>query len=467
MTVVQVIEQTPQQVAVYVPGPQGEQGIPGLPVSVNEIEQVDGNITITTDNINDTETNRFVSDTQISSWDAKQAAITGAATSILSSDLTASKALVSDVNGKVAVSAVSAAELGYLSNLTTNVQTFINLKGAVSGLAELDANGKVPTAQLPALAITETFVVASEVAQLALTAQEGDVAIRTDLSKSYIQNGGSVGDMTDWSELLTPTDTVLSVFGRTGAVAAVANDYTWAQIDKTTSSLADITTRPHSGLTNLTNDDHTQYALLAGRSGGQVIYGGTGASENLELLSTSHSVKGAVILRGRLSVLNTGNSVFIGEGAGAVDDYNYRDNIAIGKYSLFVNVNTGGIVSIGVSAANSITTGTNSIFIGKAAGIQNRVGSSLTNVTDSILIGSGARSNANGESNQIVIGRSAIGNGSNTATLGNTSVTDVYLGEAGSAIARGSRFISNVATGTAPYSATSTTLNANLNADLL
>ncbi len=36
---------------------------------------------------------------------------------------------------------------------------------------------------------------------------------------------------------------VTSVFTRAGAVVAVANDYTWAQIDKTVSSIADITTR--------------------------------------------------------------------------------------------------------------------------------------------------------------------------------------------------------------------------------
>lgn len=43
---------------------------------------------------------------------------------------------------------------------------------------------------------------------------------------------------------------VTSVFGRTGAVVAATNDYTWAQIDKTTSSLADITTRSASDLSS-------------------------------------------------------------------------------------------------------------------------------------------------------------------------------------------------------------------------
>lgn len=52
----------------------------------------------------------------------KQATITGGATSIVSDNLTASKALVSNANGKVAVSNVTDTELGYLSGATSNIQ---------------------------------------------------------------------------------------------------------------------------------------------------------------------------------------------------------------------------------------------------------------------------------------------------------------------------------------------------------
>src|SRR3990172_857820 len=130
--------------------------------------------------------------------------------------------------------------------------------GQPNGLAELDSGGKVPSSQLPALALTDVWTVASEAAQLALAAQEGDVAIRTDLNKSYAHNGDTAGTMADWSELLTPTDTVLSVFGRTGAVVAQANDYTWAQIDKTVSSLADLTTKSHTVLSDIGSNTHPQ-----------------------------------------------------------------------------------------------------------------------------------------------------------------------------------------------------------------
>jgi len=50
-------------------------------------------------------------------------------------------------------------------------------------------------------------------------------------------------------------------------------------------------------LTGLTDDDHTQYLLLAGRSGGQSAYGGTGSGDDLTLESTSHATKGYVNLQ--------------------------------------------------------------------------------------------------------------------------------------------------------------------------
>jgi hypothetical protein len=50
----------------------------------------------------------------------------------------------------------------------------------------LDATGKINPSQLPALAITDTFVVANQVDMLALTAEIGDIAVRTDLNKSFI-----------------------------------------------------------------------------------------------------------------------------------------------------------------------------------------------------------------------------------------------------------------------------------------
>lgn len=91
-------------------------------------------------------------------------------------------------------------------------------KGAASGVATLDGGSKVPASQLPALAITEAFTVVSQAAMLALTAERGDVAIRTDLSKSFILSADDPTVLANWKELLTPTDLVSSVDGRSGVV---------------------------------------------------------------------------------------------------------------------------------------------------------------------------------------------------------------------------------------------------------
>ncbi len=65
--------------------------------------------------------------------DSKQATITGAATTIDDADLTASRALVSDGSGKVAVSAVTSTEIGYLDGVSSAIQTQLNTKAPLAG----------------------------------------------------------------------------------------------------------------------------------------------------------------------------------------------------------------------------------------------------------------------------------------------------------------------------------------------
>ena len=53
---------------------------------------------------------------------SKQATITGAATTVVSNDLTVNRALVSDNSGKISISEITATELGYLDGVTANIQ---------------------------------------------------------------------------------------------------------------------------------------------------------------------------------------------------------------------------------------------------------------------------------------------------------------------------------------------------------
>lgn len=74
--------------------------------------------------------------------------------------------------------------------------------GANSGVATLDAAGKIPVSQLPPLAVNEVFTVASQAAMLALTAERGDVAIRTDLAgQAFILSADAPGTLANWISL--------------------------------------------------------------------------------------------------------------------------------------------------------------------------------------------------------------------------------------------------------------------------
>ena len=109
----------------------------------------------------------------------------------------------------------------------------------------------------------------------------------------------------------------------------------------------------HGGLTGLTTgDDHTQYALLAGRSGGQTIIGGTGVSESLTLTSTSNATKGDIILGSVVTVnatelrFNGSTSGYVGlKGAAAAGSTIYTLPAADGTSGYVLQTNGSGVTS--------------------------------------------------------------------------------------------------------------------------
>lgn len=83
-------------------------------------------------NVNNTsDANKPISTATQTALDAKQNTITGAATTITGNNLTASRALVSDSSGKVAVSDITATELGYLDGVTSNIQQQLNANSSL------------------------------------------------------------------------------------------------------------------------------------------------------------------------------------------------------------------------------------------------------------------------------------------------------------------------------------------------
>jgi len=104
-----------------------------------------------------------------------------------------------------------------------------------------------------------------------------------------------------------------------------------------------------------------------------------------------------------------------------------QQNVALGAFAMYSNTNGSNNVSLGVQSLNNKTSGGSNIAIGSEAGRYILAGGSLTTANNSIFIGQDSRANADSQTNQIVIGHNAIGNGSNTVTLGNTSIVKTFL----------------------------------------
>lgn len=90
-------------------------------------------------------------------------------------------------------------------------------KGVANGYAPLDASNLIPTVHLPPLAINDVFTVADQASMLALTAQVGDMAIRTDTGKTYVLSASPASTLANWKEIMA-TGQVVSVNGKTGVV---------------------------------------------------------------------------------------------------------------------------------------------------------------------------------------------------------------------------------------------------------
>jgi hypothetical protein len=101
----------------------------------------------------------------------------------------------------------------------------------------------------------------------------------------------------------------------------------------------------HGGLLGLVDDDHTQYALLAGRAGGQTLQGGTDSGDDFVLESTSHATKGVLQLIGGQRVRRT-----------AVN--NAASPYAVLEGDYYIGVDTsGGAVTINLQAAATAAEG--------------------------------------------------------------------------------------------------------------
>jgi hypothetical protein len=102
-------------------------------------------------------------------------------------------------------------------------------------------------------------------------------------------------------------------------------------------------------------------------------------------------------------------------------------NVALGLSTLMANTTGAGNVAVGAQSLFNIGTVNYNTALGYRSGRYVLSGSNNTSSSSSVFIGYDARPSADGNTNEIVIGSTARGNGSNTATLGNDSITETIL----------------------------------------
>lgn len=110
---------------------------------------------------NTSDLNKPLSTATINALALKQNAITGGASTIVSNNLSTDRVLISNGSGKVTVSDITSAELGYLNDVTSNIQTQLNTKAptnnpSFTGTVTLPAGttvGGAPVAFIPTGAV--------------------------------------------------------------------------------------------------------------------------------------------------------------------------------------------------------------------------------------------------------------------------------------------------------------------------
>jgi trimeric autotransporter adhesin len=142
-----------------------------------------------------------------------------------------------------------------------------NKVGVANGTASLNALGKIPTDQIPAISFSSVKVLESQADMLALsTAVVGSVVIRTDINKNYVLAQDDPSLLSNWIELLTPAPPVQTVNGYTGSVSLTKSDLGLSRLDNTSDANKPISTATQAALDAKPSRDYVTTAVLTGNA---------------------------------------------------------------------------------------------------------------------------------------------------------------------------------------------------------
>tara|TARA_R110000868_G_scaffold252375_6_gene509009 strand:+ start:115 stop:1650 length:1536 start_codon:yes stop_codon:yes gene_type:complete len=103
-----------------------------------------------------------------------------------------------------------------------------------------------------------------------------------------------------------------------------------------------------------------------------------------------------------------------------------QGNVAVGFEAMLLSTSAESNIAIGRLTLGELLTGNENVAVGKSAGTSAVAGGNETGA-NGVFIGFQAAAIADGGTNEIVIGSGATGAGSNSATIGNASVTKTVL----------------------------------------
>ena len=233
-------------------------GLPSAPVT--SVAGLTGDVALTTANVSASTDANYVTDAQLT--------VIGNTSGTNTGDQAATEVAVT-ASGNLSSTDVQSA----LVELQTDVdgKEDKSNKNIAGGYVGLETDGKINTNYLPAgINLSTVYTVADQTAQDALTPISGDVAIRTDESKTYVYDGSS------WVELLNPTDAVTSVAGQTGIVTLAGMGLD--QVDNTSDIDKPVSTAVQTALDAKANT--TDLGTVAG------LDVGTAANEVVQLDAT-------------------------------------------------------------------------------------------------------------------------------------------------------------------------------------
>lgn len=251
-----------------------------------------------------------------------------------------------------------------------------SLIGVANGVASLDADGLIPAGQLPAIAVTDTFEVASQSEMLALVAGKGDVAIRTDENKCYILATNSPSTLADWKLMRTPTDLVLAVAGLTGTITASALKVALAMAIGDVSGLQTALDAKQGLNSNLT--------AIAGQTtaANKLSYwSGSGAASLTDLSSFIRTLlddADAATVRATIGLDNVANVDQRNAGnlsSGTVDDARLSANVALNTqsslaYAATTTIDLSGVQTRTLSLTGNVTFATSGRAAGRSVAIR-------------------------------------------------------------------------------------------------